>query len=44
MGMLLRQTERRRSLAAAARDSVLERLTVEQQAENLARIYRESVA
>jgi glycosyltransferase involved in cell wall biosynthesis len=44
MGMLLRETERRRNLGAAARDSVLERLTVEQQAENLARIYRESVA
>ena len=44
MGMLLREPERRRSLGAAARDTILERLTVAQQAENLRRIYKESVA
>jgi len=44
MGMLLREPERRRSLGAAARDSVVERLTVAQQADNLRRIYKESVA
>ena len=44
MGMLLREPQRRRSLGSAARDTVLERLTVEQQAENLTRIYRESVS
>jgi glycosyltransferase involved in cell wall biosynthesis len=33
----------RRSLGAAARDTILERLTLEQQAERLARIYRESM-
>ena len=43
MGMLLREPQRRRNLGVAARDSVLERLTVQQQAENLMRIYRESV-
>lgn len=42
-GMLLREPQRRRNLGSAARDSVLERLTLEQQAENLRRIYRESV-
>jgi glycosyltransferase involved in cell wall biosynthesis len=42
MGMLLREPQRRRNLGAAARDSVLDRLTLEQQAENLMRIYRES--
>lgn len=44
MGMLLRQPQRCKNLGTAARDSVLERLTVEQQAESLKRIYRESVA
>jgi teichuronic acid biosynthesis glycosyltransferase TuaC len=44
MGMLLREPQRRRSLGAAARDTVLDRFTVEQQAENLRRIYREVVA
>lgn len=44
MGMLLREPQRRRSLGSAARDTVLERLTVEQQAENLKRIYRESLS
>jgi glycosyltransferase involved in cell wall biosynthesis len=44
MGMLLREPQRRRNLGAAARDSILDRLTVEQQAENLGRIYQESAA
>jgi glycosyltransferase involved in cell wall biosynthesis len=44
VAMLLRDEPRRRSLGAAARDTILERLTLEQQAESLARIYRESVA
>lgn len=44
MGILLREPQRRRNLGAAARDTVLERLTVEQQAQNLSRIYREVVA
>lgn len=42
MGMLLRDPQRRCNLGAAARDCILDRLTVEQQAENLMRIYRES--
>jgi len=42
IGMLLREPQRRRNLGAAARDCILDRLTVEQQAENLMRIYRES--
>jgi len=44
MGMLLQDPQRRRSLGAAARDSILDRFTVEQQADSLMRIYRESVA
>ena len=44
MGMLLREPQRRRNLGSAARDTVLERLTVEQQAENLTRIYREATS
>jgi teichuronic acid biosynthesis glycosyltransferase TuaC len=44
LAMLLRDETRRRNLGAAARDTVLERLTLAQQAENLARIYRECVA
>jgi glycosyltransferase involved in cell wall biosynthesis len=44
LGMLLRDDQRRRNLGAAARDTILERLTLAQQAEHLARIYRESVA
>jgi len=43
LAMLLRDEPRRRSLGAAARDTILERLTLEQQAERLARIYRESM-
>jgi glycosyltransferase involved in cell wall biosynthesis len=44
LAMLLRDGPRRRNLGAAARDTILERLTLAQQAESLARIYRESVA
>jgi glycosyltransferase involved in cell wall biosynthesis len=44
MGMLLREPQRRHNLGMAARDCILERFTAEQQAESLARIYRESVA
>jgi len=44
MSMLLRDAQRRRNLGTAARNTILDRLTVEQQAEALKRIYRESVA
>jgi teichuronic acid biosynthesis glycosyltransferase TuaC len=44
LAMLLRDEPRRRNLGAAARDTILERLTLAQQAETLARIYRESAA
>lgn len=44
MGMLLREPQRRPSLGVAARDTILDRFTVEQQAQNLGRIYREAVA
>ena len=44
IAMLLRDEARRRNLGAAARDTILERLTLEHQAETLARIYRESIA
>jgi glycosyltransferase involved in cell wall biosynthesis len=44
LAILLRDEPRRRNLGAAARDTILERLTLAQQAESLARIYRESVA
>jgi teichuronic acid biosynthesis glycosyltransferase TuaC len=44
IGMLLRDPQRRRNLGAAARDTVLERLTAEHQAQDLGRIYRESIA
>lgn len=43
IAMLLRDTERRRSLGIAARDTVLDRFTLTEQASHLARIYRESV-
>jgi glycosyltransferase involved in cell wall biosynthesis len=43
LGMLLHDEARRRNLGAAARDTVLDRLTLTQQAENLGRIYRECV-
>ena len=41
LAMLLRDENMRRNLGRAARDTVLDRLTLEQQAEALARIYRE---
>jgi len=44
LGMLLRDETRRRNLGAAARDTILERFTLEQQADRLSRIYRECVA
>jgi glycosyltransferase involved in cell wall biosynthesis len=43
LAMLLRDDQRRRNLGAVARDTILERLTLTHQAENLARMYRESV-
>jgi glycosyltransferase involved in cell wall biosynthesis len=43
LGMLLRDEQRRRNIERAARDTVLDRLTLEHQAENLARICRECV-
>jgi glycosyltransferase involved in cell wall biosynthesis len=42
LAMLLRDEPRRRNLGAAARDTILERLTLAHQAESLARIFRES--
>jgi len=44
LGMLLRDPKLRRNLGNAARDTILDRLTLAQQAEILARIYRESIA
>jgi hypothetical protein len=44
IGMLLRDEQLRRNLGSAARDTILERFTLEQQAEVLARIYRECAA
>jgi teichuronic acid biosynthesis glycosyltransferase TuaC len=44
MAMLLRDETRRRNIGTAARETILERLTLDHQAENLARIYRESLA
>jgi glycosyltransferase involved in cell wall biosynthesis len=41
MRMLLHEPERRRSLGVASRDTILDRFTVKQQAQNLGRIYRE---
>lgn len=43
LSMLLRDKQRRRNLERAGRDTILERFTLEHQAENLARIYRECV-
>ena len=42
MAMLLRDEARRRNLGRAARDTILERFTLAQQAEQLPRIYREA--
>jgi teichuronic acid biosynthesis glycosyltransferase TuaC len=44
LAMLLRDAELRRKLGAAARETILDRFTLEQQAASLARIYRESMA
>jgi len=44
LAMLLRDEPRRRSLGMAARETILEGLTLAHQAERLARIYRECVA
>jgi teichuronic acid biosynthesis glycosyltransferase TuaC len=44
LGMLLRDEGLRHRIGNAARDTVLDRLTLSQQAESLARIYRESMA
>jgi teichuronic acid biosynthesis glycosyltransferase TuaC len=44
LGMLLRDEQKRRNLGATARDTILERLTLEHQAETLACIYRECVS
>jgi len=43
LGMLLRDDVRRRNLGIAARDTILEKLTLAHQAEMLARIYREVI-
>jgi glycosyltransferase involved in cell wall biosynthesis len=44
IAMLLRDESYRRNLGTAARDTILDRLTLAHQAEHLARIYRESIA
>lgn len=44
LAMLLRDQSRRENLGAAARDTILDRFTLQQQAEALSRIYRESVS
>ena len=44
LGMLLRDEMRRQNLGRAAREMVLDQLTLADQAERLARIYRESIA
>lgn len=41
IGMLLREPERRRNLGIAARDTILDRFTIEQHAEQLFRIYQQ---
>jgi len=43
LGMLLRDQQRRQNIGRAARDTIVERFTLAQQAESLARIYRECV-
>ena len=43
IAMLLRDGNQRRNLGAAARDTILDQLTLAQQAERFARIYRECV-
>lgn len=44
IAMLLRDERRRQSLGDAARDTILDRVTLAHQAEKLARIYRECIA
>lgn len=44
LGMLLRDGKLRQTLGTAARDTILDRFTLAQQAETLARIYRECAA
>lgn len=44
LGMLLRDANLRRNLGIKARETILDRITLDQQAESLARIYRESAA
>ena len=44
IAMLLRDERQRQNLGTAARDTILDRLTLTQQAQILARIYRESAA
>ena len=44
IAMLLRDESYRRNLGMAARDTILDRLTLAHQAESLVRIYRESIA
>lgn len=41
IGMLLREPERRRNLGIAARDTILDRFTIQQHAEQLFRIYQQ---
>ena len=41
IALLLRDENRRRNIGAAARDTILDRLTLAQQAERFTRIYRE---
>jgi glycosyltransferase involved in cell wall biosynthesis len=43
LAMLLRDERRKQAMGLAARDTIIDRLTLTQQAENLARIYRECV-
>jgi glycosyltransferase involved in cell wall biosynthesis len=42
--MLLGDAQKRQTIGIAARDTILDRFTIKQQAENLARIYRECAA
>ena len=44
LSMLLKDENRRRNIGTLARDTVVERLTLEHQAESLARIYRDTAA
>jgi glycosyltransferase involved in cell wall biosynthesis len=41
LGLLLRDGQRRQNMERAARDTIVERFTLERQADSLARIYRE---